>query len=132
MKEEYDHTVIKAQNQGSEISIQIPFTDDASVENAITCWCSLLAMKVADKITDVRMKILSAVNMRLELKKGINHCTIINDSYSADLSSLEIALNFLDQQSAASKKTIIISDFLQAGMNDEDLYRNHCTLVTTT
>ncbi len=122
IEKEYDHTVIKAQNQGREISIQIPFTDDASVENAITCWCTLLAMKVADKITDVRMKILSAVNMRLDLKKGINHCTIINDSYSADLSSLEIALNFLDQQSAASQKTIIISDFLQAGMNDEDLY----------
>jgi len=33
--------------------------------------------------------------MRLELKGGINHCSIINDSYSADLSSLSIALDFL-------------------------------------
>ena len=52
--------------------------------------------------------------MRLELKKGINHCTIINDSYSADLSSLEIALNFLDQQNGSEKKTVILSDFLQS------------------
>jgi UDP-N-acetylmuramyl pentapeptide synthase len=61
--------------------------------------------------------------MRLEFKQGINHCSIINDSYSADLSSWEIALNFLDQQSVGAKKTVIISDFLQAGIADEELYQ---------
>ena len=55
---------------------------------------------------------LQAVNMRLEMKKGINHCSVINDSYSADLSSLEIALNFLEQQSSHANKTVILSDFL--------------------
>jgi alanine racemase len=60
--------------------------------------------------------------MRLELKKGIHHCTLINDSYSADLSSLEIALGFLDQQQAAGKRTVILSDFLQSGQPDELLY----------
>ena len=60
--------------------------------------------------------------MRLELKKGINHCTIINDSYSADLSSLEIALNFLDQQNSGTKKTVILSDFLQSSIPDDELY----------
>lgn len=117
-----DHTIINARNQNKEISIQIPFTDNASVENAISCWCTLLSMNLSNEIIGERVKTLSAVNMRLELVKGINHCTIINDSYSADISSLEIALNFLDQQSTATKRTIIISDFLQAGMNDEDLY----------
>ena len=116
------NTIINAENKDKEISIQIPFTDDASVENAITSWCVLLATGIADETIAARMKVLSAVNMRLELKKGINNCTIINDSYSADLSSLEIALNFLDQQSAAAKKTVIISDFLQSGINDENLY----------
>jgi alanine racemase len=62
--------------------------------------------------------------MRLELKKGINNCSIINDSYSADLSSLEIALNFLDQQSAGTKKTVILSDFLQSALPDKELYKH--------
>jgi alanine racemase len=61
-----------------------------------------------------RMKGLTAVNMRLELKKGINNCSIINDSYSADLSSLEIALNFLNQQNAGAKKTVILLIFYKA------------------
>ncbi|MFI5131846.1 MAG: alanine racemase, partial [Chitinophagales bacterium] len=56
------------------------------------------------------------------LKKGINHCNIINDSYSADLSSLEIALNFLSQQNASAGTTVILSDFLQSGLKDEELY----------
>jgi alanine racemase len=35
---------------------------------------------------------------------------------------LEIALNFLDQQSSGSKKTVILSDFLQSSMTDAELY----------
>ncbi len=70
-----------------------------------------------------RMKLLQPVNMRLELKKGINHCTIINDSYSADLSSFHIALNFLQQQGGTAVKTVILSDFFQTGLNNQELYK---------
>lgn len=106
----------------AELNCVIPFTDDASVENAITCCCVLLHLGIsADRITS-RLNVLHPVNMRLELKKGINHCTVINDSYSADLSSLEIALNFLDQQSTGTAKTVILSDFLQSSFPDEVLY----------
>lgn len=104
------------------INFSIPFTDDASIENAITCCCTLLAMRYEKEKISERMKQLHPVNMRLELKKGINHCTIINDSYSADISSLEIALNFLDQQSSGTKKTAILSDFLQSALPDAELY----------
>lgn len=117
-------TVITAENKGREIVIRIPFTDDASVENAITCWCVLLQMGMDHAVISERMKNLQPVNMRLELKKGINHCTIINDSYSADLSSLEIALNFLSQQGASSAKTVILSDFSQSSLDSHRLYQH--------
>jgi alanine racemase len=102
-------------------SIEVPFTDEASIENAVTCWRVMLFLGYKDEVTRERMRHLQPVNMRLELKKGINHCTIINDSYSADLSSLEIALNFLSQQSA-TQQTVILSDFLQSALPDETLY----------
>jgi Alr-MurF fusion protein len=104
------------------INFSIPFTDDASIENAVTCCCILLVLGYENDAIAERMKGLTPVNMRLELKKGINNCSIINDSYSADLSSLEIALNFLNQQSAGTKKTVILSDFLQSALSDEELY----------
>ena len=100
----------------------IPFTDDASIENAITCYFVLLQFGISHDIVSEKMKHLQPVNMRLELKKGINHCMLINDSYSADINSLEIALNFLDQQSGYTKKTVILSDVLQSGRKDEQLY----------
>jgi len=108
--------------QTSNLELTIPFTDDASIENAITCCCILLAMDYENDVISKRMKQLHPVNMRLEFKKGVNNCAIINDSYSADTSSLEIALNFLDQQSAGTKKTAILSDFLQSAMPDDELY----------
>ncbi|MEO7394224.1 MAG: Mur ligase family protein, partial [Chitinophagaceae bacterium] len=105
------------------MEIEIPFTDDASVQNAITCWSVLLHLNISAEVISGRMKLLQPVNMRLELKKGINNCSVINDSYSADLSSLGIALNFLYNQSAGTKKTVILSDFLQSGLPDSGLYK---------
>jgi Alr-MurF fusion protein len=116
------HTTITLVFNNREQTITIPFLDDASVENAITCCCTLLHLGVDKSKISERMKNLQPVNMRLEMKKGINHCSVINDSYSADLSSLEIALNFLDQQSAGTKKTVILSDLLQSILPDEELY----------
>lgn len=116
-------SVIQAGQKGQSLSIEIPFTDEASVKNAITCWELMLMLGYEQTLISDRMKKLMPVNMRLELKKGINHCTIINDSYSADLSSFEIALNFLEQQSPNEKKTLIISDFLQSSLKEELLYK---------
>jgi alanine racemase len=122
VKKETTTSEIFIRYNSSTIIFSIPFTDDASVENAITCATALLALKTDPEIIKKRMPLLHPVNMRLELKKGINHCTIINDSYSADLSSLHIALNFLQQQGSGTK-TIILSDLLQSGINEEELYR---------
>lgn len=104
------------------IEIEIPFTDDASIENALTCWKVLRYLEMPHEVAARRMRQLHAVNMRLELKKGINHCSIINDSYSTDISSLQMALNFLDQQSGGDRKTVILSDFLQSALPDRELY----------
>ena len=122
INKEQKETEIIALYKTAEISIKIPFTDDAYVQNAITCWCVMLHLGIKDAVIAKRMKLLQPVNMRLELKKGINHCTIINDSYSADLNSLHIALDFLNQMSSVAKRTVILSDFFQTGMNDQELY----------
>jgi alanine racemase len=122
IEKQENSTKISLKYDTVEIEIMISLTDDASVENAITCCCVLLHLGIPTDVIRERMKTLQPVNMRLELKKGINHCSVINDSYSADLSSLEIALNFLDQQSTGTKKTVILSDFLQSALPDDELY----------
>ncbi|NII23862.1 bifunctional UDP-N-acetylmuramoyl-tripeptide:D-alanyl-D-alanine ligase/alanine racemase [Pseudoflavitalea sp. X16] len=116
-------TLITALYKEQTISITIPFTDDASVENAIHCWCVLLHLEVMPAVIAQKMLQLGPVAMRLEMKKGINNCSVINDSYSADLSSFNIALDFLSQQRQHARKTVILSDILQSGRNEKELYK---------
>jgi alanine racemase len=65
---------------------------------------------------------LAPIAMRLELKEGINNCSLINDSYSLDINSLSIALDFLNHQKQHQKKTVILSDILQSGQDQKQLY----------
>lgn len=111
-------------------TIELAFTDDASIENAITCCCVLLRLGYdADTISE-RMYLLKPVGMRLEMKKGINNCSIINDSYIADLSSLKIALDFLQQQQQHHRQTVVLSDFFETGIEEESLYKQIAHLIT--
>lgn len=120
---------IEAEFKGQKISIEIPFTDDASVENAIHCWSVMINLGYEQAVISSRMKLLHPVAMRLEMKEGINNCSIINDSYSNDIDSLTIALDFLDQQKQHRKRTVILSDILQSGRNDNHLYSEVARLL---
>ena len=113
---------IKQADKSQALKYIIPFTDDASIENSITCVCVMVYLGIKLTTIPPGMQLLQPVNMRLEMKKGINNCILINDSYSADLTSLNIALNFLQQQAGALGKTVILSDFLQSGSADKILY----------
>lgn len=116
-------TTITAYYKGIEQEITIPFRDEASVQNAITCWCVLLHLGLDAGTIKERFLALHPVDMRLQLVKGINNCTLINDSYSADLTSLHIALAFTAQQQTAQLHTVILSDFAESGKKDEELYQ---------
>lgn len=115
-------TRIRGLHHGKEISIRIPFTDEASVENAIHCWAAMIRLGYDTTEITSRFEALQPIAMRLELKDGINHCIIINDSYNSDINSIGIAIEFLRQQANQKKKTIIISDILQSGRDEDELY----------
>jgi len=115
-------TTISAQWKEVPVNFTIPFADEASVENAITCCCVLLHLGTGIETIAERMLQLRAVEMRLEMKQGINNCSVINDSYSADINSLTIALDFLQQQQQHIKRTLILSDILQSGKSSGELY----------
>ena len=121
-KSKYD-TLLKADFKGKAYSVKIPFTDEASVENIVHCWIYMIINDYSDKEIKERMLHLSPVEMRLELKEGINNCTIINDSYNSDINSLSIALDFLNEQNQHQKKSLILSDILQSGLDEKILYQ---------
>ena len=122
-------TQLNAVFRKEEIRIQIPFTDHASIENAIHCWALMLQRGYANEIISHRMWLLEPVAMRLELKAGINNCVIVNDSYNSDLTSLTTALQFVEQQNTLSQLTIILSDIFQSGLSPSKLYATVANLL---
>ncbi len=119
-----NRTVIRANYQQREISIILPFTDRISIDNAITCWCTMLMLGYDDQVIQQRILQLEPVEMRMQLKKGANNCYLLNDSYSNDTSSLDLAIEYLKQQAGKHRTTLILSDILQSGQTEETLYRD--------
>jgi alanine racemase len=107
----------------------VPFSDEASLENIMHVISCLLWMKIDVSIIQQNLKSLTPVAMRLELLKGINQCTLINDSYNSDIASLAIALDFLNQQNQHRLKTLILSDIFQSGKNEDELYSEVSAII---
>jgi Alr-MurF fusion protein len=105
-------------------SLTVPFKDTVSLENIIHCWNVALGLNVENNIINKRVKKLEPVAMRLELKAGINGCLLVDDAYNFDLNALQIALDFVNQQSRHLKKTVVISDMLQMTKNGDSKLEN--------
>ena len=126
-----DKTILQIQYAKVNFEIQIPFQDEASIENAITCLMVLLRFKYDQKTIQSRMQWLYPVEMRLKVKNGINNTTLIDDSYSSDFQSLKMALDFLESQKQYTNKTIILSDIFQSGLSNEELYTKVSQLIAS-
>lgn len=109
----------------------IPFSDKISMENALLSALFLLyrgysATEIGEKLNN-----LQPVAMRMEQKEGIQGTLLINDTYNSDFTSLELALDFLDQQGRKKgmKRTLILSDMYQTGLPDNVIYPRVSALV---
>jgi Alr-MurF fusion protein len=122
-------TELNLSYNNSDFNITIPFSDEISIENALTCITVLLYLKLDYDTILERVSKLYNIELRLQAKKGINNCLLIDDSFSSDYQSLKIALDFLEQQKLHSKKTIILSDIFQSGLNVAELYQNVIKLL---
>lgn len=111
-------------NQRQEGSYTLPFIDDASIKNSAACFLAALALGMKPKEIEPEMSFLEGVAMRLEVKQGIHGCTLINDSYNSDVNSLDIALDFMNRRPDHQGRThtLVLSDILQSGMEENALY----------
>jgi len=122
-------TIITSKIKGRSFSLEIPFTDDASAENAVNLWVFLNYMGYEHQFIAKQMKLLVPVAMRLEQKAAINNCTLINDTYNSDIESINIAFNFLTQQTNYTQQSLIFSDIQQSNIEEINLYNEVAQLV---
>ena len=117
--------------KGVEGSYEIPFIDEASIENSITCAIVALYLGMSPEDIAERMARLEPIAMRLEVKDGQRGLTLINDSYNSDVNSLDIALDFMNRrpEQEGKCKTLILSDIYQSGEAPIELYREVSDLL---
>jgi Alr-MurF fusion protein len=109
----------------------VPFEDEVSITNIVTCVALLLELKYSWYTIQERVLQLSPLEMRMQLRKAVNQSFVLNDSYSNDLVSLRLALNFLKEQAGTQKTTVILSDIFQSGMDDKNLYDTVINLLVS-
>ena len=113
---------------GSSFGVNIPFTDRASVENALTVVAAALAHGIDPETISTGVAKLVSVAMRMEKKAGINGSVLIEDYYNSDPGSLKMALEYLKSQNNRIS-VLILSDFLQTGRDERELYSEVAGLV---
>ena len=111
-----DPQTYQVQYKGISIKISKKFTDAASWENLFHCIATLIYLGYP--LTEIQSRInqIKSLPMRLELKAGINGCTLIDDSYSNDLAGLSIALDFFESQ-RSGKGVVFLSDLIESGLD---------------
>ncbi|MCX7728083.1 MAG: bifunctional UDP-N-acetylmuramoyl-tripeptide:D-alanyl-D-alanine ligase/alanine racemase [Bacteroidia bacterium] len=112
IQKERHSTKITINIENKNYTITIPFIDDASIRNAITCFTCIyyfdrsLIDTVISKMTD-----LPVISLRLEIKQGKLQSNLICDYYNSDIDSFKTALTYLQHYSPHYNKLIILSDF---------------------
>jgi Alr-MurF fusion protein len=129
IKKEKGLTRISFDYRGLKGDVDMHLENDAAIQNVLTCLGVLLYLHIPVKELTTRLNRLNPLAMRMELKTGINHTSVINDSYSADISSLKMSLDFLFQQTQHPKRTLILSDILETGRKPQDLYKEIASIL---
>ncbi len=118
-KKNSENTIIEI---NSKYNFILPFKDKVNLENATHCIIFLLNEFNDPTLIEKSIKFFKSIPMRLTLKKGVNGCHIIDDSYSNDIVSLKAALEFMEDQNLGLNNTLILSDFLQISNDKKEFY----------
>jgi alanine racemase len=129
IKSSSTHSIISFCWKGELSSAEIPFTDNISLNNFALAAATALHHGLSLTQLSEKAPQLMAVEMRMQQLKGIGGMQLLNDSYSNDLTSLKLALQHFNLNIQAKNRSVIISDIVQSGMNDEIWIERVCELM---
>lgn len=114
---------LKVSYANTTFEVDLPLTSPWDVDNIMSCIATMLYLGVDIEQIQQRIPLLYPVELRLQLINGVNNCTIIEDVYNSDFSSLVISLDFLEKHSTSESKTVILSDVADNGTSYDQIYQ---------
>lgn len=108
----------------NESSFDVSFESETQLENLTHSIITALELGLSPDQIQQGVNLIEGIPMRLELKKGINGCYILDDSYNNDEAGLKVALDYLESHKQNATRTLILSDIMHSGKSNEQLYKD--------
>ncbi|MBI1191864.1 MAG: bifunctional UDP-N-acetylmuramoyl-tripeptide:D-alanyl-D-alanine ligase/alanine racemase [Bacteroidetes bacterium] len=109
--------------RGREFRLIPPFDDPFSRENLLHALTAALHLGVMPIALPGRVAQLTLPELRLNVQRGVGGLVLVNDAYSADLGSLQLALAYAARQGGNLPRTAVLSDLEESGMDSDLLCR---------
>ncbi len=113
---------------GEEFKFGLTQKDEATLQNVLALIAVLKELGVPNDEIVQKLKLLKAVEMRLESVHGVRGNLVVNDSFNLDVDSLKIAFQFIKEYKKP-KKVLILTDIIDVRDSPEHLYRDVAALV---
>lgn len=103
--------------------INLPAPGEGDVENLCSALTFLIASGYGVAPLISKATSLRHIRTRLDVSEGLDGCSVVTDSYTSDLSSLQPALDFVARRRTPDQSlTLIISDLTHETLPPESLY----------
>ncbi|MEO1253576.1 MAG: bifunctional UDP-N-acetylmuramoyl-tripeptide:D-alanyl-D-alanine ligase/alanine racemase, partial [Bacteroidota bacterium] len=113
----------------NDLSFHTIFQSPTQLENITHAIVTSLEMGMEHQEIQKGLDLIREVPMRLELKRGVNGCYILDDSYNNDEAGIRVALDYLETQKQHPNRVLILSDILHSGKSNDQLYTEISSLL---
>ncbi|MEM6831345.1 MAG: bifunctional UDP-N-acetylmuramoyl-tripeptide:D-alanyl-D-alanine ligase/alanine racemase, partial [Bacteroidota bacterium] len=113
----------------NDTTFQVHLSDRALLQNITHCIVTSIHLGVPTQKIQSGLDVVTGLPMRLELKRGVNGCYILDDTYNNDLEGLKVAMDYMEGQKQNQSKTLILSDIVHSRKSHETLYKEIAKLI---
>lgn len=118
-----DNGWLSHEANGQRTVFDLHVYDKGSVQNICHAITASYALGIEPSRIKQGISSIHPVEMRFELKEGMNNCKILNDTYSLDYYSFQLAVEYVQRNAGELKRTVILSDFPEIQLGKGPFYR---------
>ena len=113
----------------SKYTVYVPGFGEHQVYNALAAIAAIHEMGMPIRNAISRLRTFTHMARHLEFSTGIHNCTIIDDTWTNNPTSVEAALKVLDTIGKGKKVILVLGDIKRLGNFEEKYHREIGTLV---
>ncbi len=114
-----------------ETPLELPLLGEHNVVNCLAALAVARHYGVVEADMKEGLKHAELTGMRIEIVKGANGVTILNDAYNASPTSMRAAVNVLHKMKGCRNKIAILGDMLELGEDEVQFHQEVGEYLTT-